>query len=170
MNGYFQVFGLPEQFSLDETILTQTYHILAAKFHPDRTAGASSFEQKQAMMMAAAINEAYRILKNPIDRAAYLLQQQYAIDADAPEHTAFSSDFLMQQMEWREAIAEARAENNTSRLQELDTDITQTRKTLLAQINTAFAVPSPDIEHIAQLIRQGRFLDKLQREIQTALP
>ena len=108
MSQYFQLFRLPESFDIDEAALEQTYRTLAARFHPDRTAAASAFEQKQAVMMSATLNQAYAVLKNPTDRAAYLLKQQ-GIDADAPENTRMDTVFLMQQMEWREALAEARA-------------------------------------------------------------
>ena len=94
MNQHFTLFGLPETFQIDENALETRYRALAAGCHPDRFASASAFEQKQAVMMAAAVNEAYRILKNPVDRAASLLTAQN-IDADAPEHTAFAPEFLM---------------------------------------------------------------------------
>ena len=42
------------------------------------------------------------------------------IDADAPEHTAFAPEFLMQQMEWRETLAEARAAGDTAALNALE--------------------------------------------------
>ena len=61
--------------------------------------------------MSSTINDAYRTLKNPIDRAAYLLKAQ-GIDADAPEHTSFAPEFLMQQMEWRETLMDAQMEQN----------------------------------------------------------
>ena len=89
MNQYFTLFDIPVGFTLDEDTLEIRYRTLAARFHPDRFAAASAFEQKQAVMMSATVNEAYRTLKNPIDRAAYLLKEQ-GIDADAPEHTSFA--------------------------------------------------------------------------------
>ena len=108
MSQHFTLFQLEPAFDIDTAALEQTYRSLAARFHPDRHAAASAFEQKQAMMMASAVNEAYRILKNPIDRAAYLLEQ-HNIHADSPEHTSFPPEFLMQQMEWRETLEEPAA-------------------------------------------------------------
>ena len=115
MSQYFTLFQLEPQFDIDTDSLEQNYRTLAARFHPDRFASASAFEQKQAVMMSSTVNEAYRTLKNPTDRAAYLLRQQ-GIDADAPEHTSFAPEFLMQQMEWRETLAEARADGNAAAL------------------------------------------------------
>ena len=92
MPQYFQLFQLPPTFDIDSETVEQTYRQLAARFHPDKFAAASSFEQKQAVMMAATLNDAYRTLLSPIDRAAYLLKSQ-GIDADAPEHTGLLLNF-----------------------------------------------------------------------------
>lgn len=171
MTRHFALFGLPEQFHLDDTLLEQNYRLLAAKFHPDKTTAASAFEQKQAVMMAAAVNEAYRILKNPTDRAAYLLQAE-GIDADAPEHTAFAPEFLMQQMEWRETLDDARmmpSENGkTEKLEKLSQEIKTVKQNTIQLISSAFQ--QKNFGQAAVLVREMRFLDKLQQEIQTALP
>lgn len=164
---YFELFNLPPTFDIDETAIEQIYRRLAAQFHPDKYAAASSFEQRQAMMMASTVNEAYRTLKSPTDRAAYLLQAQ-GIDADAPEHTAFAPEFLMQQMEWRETLESARAEHDESALGTLDEEIAGEQSGLFRQLSAAFA--ENQTETAAALVRQSRFLDKLRKEIQSALP
>ncbi|EGV34714.1 Fe-S protein assembly co-chaperone HscB [Neisseria weaveri] len=165
MSQFFQLFSLPEQFPLDNDALEQRYRTAAAQCHPDKFAAASSFEQKQAMMMASLVNEAYQTLKSPLERAAYLLKQQQ-IDADAPEHTSFAPDFLMQQMEWREALEDARAENNQTALANLDNDISGEQNTLYGQLQTAFE--QAQYEQAAELVRKGRFLNKLRQEIRQA--
>ncbi len=165
MTQYFALFKLEPAFDIDVETLEQTYRSLAARFHPDKYAAASAFEQKQAVMMASAVNEAYRVLKNPTERAAYLLQQ-HGIEADAPEHTAFAPEFLMQQMEWRETLEEARAGGNTAALAELDEEIAAEQQNLQQQLRTAFLRQNHD--EAAALVRQSRFLDKLRQEIQAA--
>ena len=165
MPQYFQLFQLPPTFDIDSETVEQTYRQLAARFHPDKFAAASSFEQKQAVMMAATLNDAYRTLLSPIDRAAYLLKSQ-GIDADAPEHTGFAPEFLMQQMEWREALEEACAQNNQPALLALETDIQTEQNTLLDALQSAFK--QNDYHNAANLVRQGRFLNKLRQEIQAA--
>lgn len=167
MNHYFQLFQLPEKFSVDIAKLDENYRSLAAQCHPDKFASKSAFEQKQAMMMAATVNEAYRILSNPLDRAAYLLQQR-GIEADAPEHTQFSSEFLMQQMQWREEIEEARQTNNADVLTQLAKDIKHEHRQLMQTLNTAFELNH--LEQAADLVRQARFLTKLIAEINLSLP
>ena len=162
----FQLFNLPPQFDIDTATLEDTYHQLVARFHPDKTATASSFEQKQAVMMAAAVNEAYRLLSQPLDRAILLLQEQ-GIQAESEERTAFDPEFLMQQMEWREELAEACSEESAGRLQALDQRVAAEEQQLLAKLSAAFR--DADYRQAAELVPQGRFLTKLRQEIRAAL-
>jgi Fe-S protein assembly co-chaperone hscB len=166
MSQYFILFQLEPQFDIDTDSLEQNYRTLAARFHPDRFASASAFEQKQAVMMSSTVNEAYRTLKNPTDRAAYLLRQQ-GIDADAPEHTSFAPEFLTQQMEWRETLAEARGGQDQTALLALDKEISGAQQELWQDLREAFR--RQQYEDAAQLVRQGRFLDKLKKEISNLL-
>lgn len=166
MSQYFTLFQLEPAFDIDAENLEQTYRALAARFHPDKFASASAFEQKQAVMMSSTINDAYRTLRNPINRAAYLLKT-LGIDADAPEHTSFAPDFLMQQMEWRETLMEARAESDLKTLENLNDEIRAEQEKLFCDLKQSFACQ--DYDTAAQQVRQGRFLDKLRNEISSAL-
>lgn len=166
MSQYFNLFQLEPSFNIDTEALEQTYRALAARFHPDKFASASAFEQKQAVMMSSTINDAYRTLKNPIDRAAYLLKSQN-IDADAPEHTSFSPEFLMQQMEWRETLMDAQMEQNHDAIRALDQEIQKVQSSLYQGLQQAFE--QQDYESAAQWVRHGRFLNKLRNEIASIL-
>ena len=166
MSQYFNLFQLEPSFNIDTETLEQTYRALAARFHPDKFASASAFEQKQAVMMSSTINDAYRTLKSPIDRAAYLLKSQN-IDADAPEHTSFSPEFLMQQMEWRETLMDAQIEQNHDAIRALDQEIQEVQSSLYQDLQQAFE--QQDYESAAQWVRHGRFLNKLRNEIASIL-
>lgn len=166
MSQYFNLFQLEPSFNIDTEALEQTYRALAARFHPDKFASASAFEQKQAVMISSTINDAYRTLKSPIDRAAYLLKSQN-IDADAPEHTSFSPEFLMQQMEWRETLMDAQMEQNHDAIRALDQEIQEVQSNLYQDLQQAFE--NQDYESAAQWVRHGRFLNKLRNEIASIL-
>ena len=166
MSQYFNLFQLEPSFNIDTEALEQAYRALAARFHPDKFASASAFEQKQAVMMSSTINDAYRTLKSPIDRAAYLLKSQN-IDADAPEHTSFSPEFLMQQMEWRETLMDAQMEQNHDAIRALDQEIQEVQSKLYQDLQQAFE--QQDYESAAQWVRHGRFLNKLRNEIASIL-
>ena len=150
MSQYFNLFQLEPSFNIDTEALEHIYRALAARFHPDKFASASAFEQKQAVMMSSTINDAYRTLKSPIDRAAYLLKSQN-IDADAPEHTSFSPEFLMQQMEWRETLMDAQMEQNHDAIRALDQEIQEVQSSLYQDLQQAFE--QQDYESAAQWVR-----------------
>ena len=166
MSQYFNLFQLEPSFNIDTVALEQSYRALAARFHPDKFASASAFEQKQDVIMSSTINDAYRTLKSPIDRAAYLLKSQN-IDADAPEHTSFSPEFLMQQMEWRETLMDAQMEQNHDAIRALDQEIQEVQSNLYQDLQQAFE--QQDYESAAQWVRHGRFLNKLRNEIASIL-
>lgn len=162
---YFKMFALDKSYPLDAQLLEQTYRRLSIQHHPDKTAHLSAFEQKQAVMLSATINEAYRVLKSPLDRAAYLLKQQ-GIHADAPEHTQFAPEFLMQQMQWREDLDDA--QGNEAALLALQTDINQAYQTLQQDLSNDFA--QEQWQQAATHVREGRFISKLLQQIKQVLP
>lgn len=166
MSSYFQLFHLPEHFVIDTQALEKTYQTLAAQFHPDKFVAASAFEQKQAMMMTATLNQAYSTLHHPINRAAYLLQQ-HQLNPDDPHNTQMAPEFLMQQMQWRETLAQAREEHDHASIHALNNEILRAREQLLTQLADDFAHHRLEAALIAT--RQGRFLDKMLYEIQLAL-
>jgi molecular chaperone HscB len=71
---YFRVFGLPRSLSLDASLLEQEFHRLSRKLHPDRFARASENEQQASLANTALLNDAYRTLRDPVQRTEYLLR------------------------------------------------------------------------------------------------
>ena len=102
--------------------LDQAYRGIQAEIHPDKFAHAGDAEQRLAMQWATRVNEAYQTLRKPFERARYLLEL-HGIDAMDAKNTAMPADFLMQQMEWREALMEARAGKDIAALQALENEL-----------------------------------------------
>uniref|UniRef100_UPI0032B262A3 Fe-S protein assembly co-chaperone HscB n=1 Tax=uncultured Aquincola sp. TaxID=886556 RepID=UPI0032B262A3 len=102
----FTLFGLPQRYALDRADLDQRWRELQAKVHPDRFAAEGGAAQRVAMQWSVRVNEAYGRLKNPLQRAAYLCELRGA-PINAENNTAMPAAFLMQQMEWREALDDA---------------------------------------------------------------
>ena len=102
----FEIFNLPQRFALDTVALDDAWKTLQRQAHPDRHASDSAQQQRQAMQWSVRINEAYQRLKNPISRAAYLCELR-GVAIRAEDNTAMPGAFLIQQMEWREALDEA---------------------------------------------------------------
>ncbi|WP_454689759.1 Fe-S protein assembly co-chaperone HscB [Achromobacter aloeverae] len=112
-DDHFSLFGLPARFALDAQALEQSWRAVAAQVHPDRYATASPAEKRVAMQWAARANEAYRTLRDPLLRARYLCERA-GVDLQTESNTSMDRAFLMQQMEWREMLDEARADRDNA--------------------------------------------------------
>ena len=102
----FELFGVPRRFAQERSALDARWKELQREAHPDRHAASGAAAQRQAMQWSVRINEAYQRIKDPMRRAAYLCELHGA-PIRAEDNTAMPGDFLMQQMEWREALEEA---------------------------------------------------------------
>jgi molecular chaperone HscB len=102
----FTLFDLPRRQALDVAELDQRWKALQGEVHPDRFVAQGAAAQRVAMQWAVRVNEAYRRLKQPLSRAAYLCELHGA-PIEAENNTAMPPDFLMRQMAWREALDDA---------------------------------------------------------------
>ncbi len=103
----FDLFGLPVQFVQDRATVDARWKALQTEVHPDRFASEGAAAQRVAMQWAIRVNEAYQRLKDPLKRAAYLCELKGA-PINAENNTAMPAAFLMQQMDWRETLDEAK--------------------------------------------------------------
>lgn len=163
---HFALFALPARFALDEAALERAYKGVQSKVHPDRFAAGSAAERRVAMQWAARANEAYQTLRRPHARAAYLCERA-GVAIEAGSNTAMPADFLMQQMEWREALDEARAPADAARLAQLAESIDEQRGRLLADLESAIDVRA-DFVAAADLVRRLMFIDRFREELRAA--
>ncbi len=166
-HNHFQLFDLPVQFDLDLDQLNQRYRKVQSEVHPDRFAAASAAERLKSMQLATLANEAYQTLKQPTARARYLLQLQ-GIDTQEESNTAMPTDFLMLQMEWREALEEAVDNSDIAALDKLLLEMRKTARqleqTLQQQLDHDRA-----LEQAAGTVRKLSFIDKAQADVEQAI-
>lgn len=165
MQNHFELFQLPARFTLDMGTLDAAYRDVQGKVHPDRFVNATDAEKRVAMQWATRANEAYQTLKNPQKRAKYLCELN-GVDLQTESNTAMPMDFLMQQMEWREALGEARAEKDVEALEKLDVELKLANKASLLQIGQQ--LDAGDYQHAAQGVRALMFLEKFGEEVHRA--
>lgn len=165
--NYFELFDLPASFAIDRSQLDLNYRKLQSEIHPDRFAAASSAERLRSMQWATHANEAYQTLRSPIARARYLLQL-HGVDTQEESNTAMPMDFLMQQMEWREAIEEARGAHDMGALDKLLRELGHEVRSQETILQSAL-----DLERnytaASDSVRKLAFLDKLRSEIEEAI-
>lgn len=111
---YFQLYQLEPVFDLDLEDLAARYRKLQRHFHPDRTSGSSAAEQRVAAQMSAEVNAAFQTLKDPVKRAGYLLERR-GVDLGRLGREPVAPEFLMEQMELREAIESLSPSNEADR-------------------------------------------------------
>jgi molecular chaperone HscB len=165
--NYFELFGLPITFDLDAADLAIRYRELQRRFHPDRFASASEPERRLSLQLTAQINAAFQALKDPVARARYLLGLQ-GVDTGEDTDTAMNTAFLMEQMELRESLAEARtAADQHARLETLRQRVDEEFQARSAMLRVHFTENSePARRQARNLVREMQFLQKLAHEVE----
>lgn len=161
-HNHFELFGLPVQFRIDDAALDARYRELQRDVHPDRFAGADDARQRIAMQASARVNEAYRTLKDPVERGRYLLALR-GIDALAETDTALALPFLEQQLDRREAAAGARDAGDVDGLERMLTGLrgeTRQREGALAE-----TLDAGDLDAARAGVRELKFLQKVADDI-----
>ena len=165
-DDHFSLFGLPARFDVDAAALERAWRDVAARVHPDRYATASPAERRVAMQWAARANEAYRQLRDPLLRARYLCEQA-GVDLQTESNTAMDPAFLMQQMEWRELLDEAR--HDPAAVQQLQAELAEARDAMHRTLAELLDVRRDPVQ-AGQKVREWMFIERLAEELRTAQP
>ena len=165
--NHFQLFDLPLAYALNMQALEHAYREVQREVHPDRFVGASDAEKRLAAQWAMQANEAYRTLKSPLNRGRYFLRLN-GIDTDEERNTAMPLEFLMQQMEWREAVVTAKTAMDTVTLEGLVVTKRAEETALFLRLGEQLA-DGGDLPGAKNTVRKLRFLEKLGEEIDDAV-
>lgn len=158
----FTLLGMPQQYALNLSELQSRWKAALTATHPDRFSQAGAAGQRLAMQWSVRLNEAYQRLKHPLKRAEYLCALR-GVKVDAERNTAMPAAFLMQQMEWREALDDAKTDAAKQAI----------CQQLLAQVSRyeALMTIALDVDCLpevaAQHVRAWMFVDKLLLTLKT---
>jgi molecular chaperone HscB len=160
----FELFGIPRRHALDRAALDARWRALQGEVHPDRFAIEGAVAQRVAMQWAVRVNEAYQRLKDPLKRAAYLCELA-GQRIDAENNTAMPAAFLMQQMEWREALDDAAGAAQVHTLaDEVSTHRNDALKRLQSTLDDAH-----DAAAAAQQVRALMFIERFAADLDQRL-
>lgn len=157
---HFALLGLAPRFALDLAQLEAAYKRVQAQVHPDRFAVASAAEKRVAMQWATRANEAFTVLRDPQQRAAYLCEL-HGVPIEAESNTAMPTSFLVQQMQWREALDDVASNADRAQLQ---SEVDSVRADILADLRKALD-DAHDHTAAAALVRQLMFIDRFAAEV-----
>ena len=158
----FELLGLAPAFSLDMAGLDDAYRKMQSRVHPDKFATATGADRRAAMQWAVRANEAYTTLKDPLKRAVHLLELR-DVELGAENNTAMDPAFLMAQMEWHEAVEDARAAKNIDALDRLLATLRDEKRVRYDKLGAW--LDSRADKPAAESVRQLMFLEKVQSDI-----
>ena len=153
----FEIFGLKPQFRIDKQKLDEKYFEIQKKVHPDRFASASDAEKRVAQQWATLINDAYQKLSDPIQCGKVLCALRGHPIEDSSG--SISEEFLFEQLERREAIADAKGAGDTAELEVMKKAIEKEKNELLNEVADAFDVKS-DVSLAAEDLKKVMFLNR----------
>lgn len=157
----FELFAVAPGFAQDRATLDARWKELQREAHPDRFAVQGAAAQRVAMQWSVRINEAYQRLKDPVRRAAYLCERNGA-PVDAESNTAMPGAFLMQQMEWREALDDV---STPEALDALRVEVDGGRTDALAALGRLIDEKS-DFAAAAQQVRALMFIERFADDVE----
>lgn len=169
-SDYFQLFNLPQSYDVEKTSLMQRYRELQQTVHPDRFVNSSDHERRLSLQYATYINEALRVLKDPLERARYLLQLR-GVEWDDEKTTLSDNQFLMQQMELRETLEDVKDKEDpeqalTELIDEVDRLFKESEKQLVKLLDSG---QRDDWLNAKTQVRKMQFLRKMQAEAEGVL-
>lgn len=160
---YFALFALPKSMAVDTAQLDERYKQLQRDYHPDRFVNASEQDRRLSMQITSLINQARQTLLNPLSRATYLLELD-GCDLNSETDTRMSGEFLMAQMELREALEMVESASDPYEyIERLQERVSKFQLTTREAFENAFSVS--DLKVARERVREWQFLNKLNSEI-----
>ena len=104
---YYELLGLRRKLALTPEELQSKFYELSRLWHPDRFARKPEAEKQQALDKSSALNDAYRTLRQPIERAEYLLKLE-GFDSGELRSKDVPPELLEEVFEWNMAKEELR--------------------------------------------------------------
>ena len=170
MEDPFDLLGLDPSFQLDKELVEERHLRLSRALHPDRHATAPALQRRQALGRAIQVNQAYRVLRDPIARAEALLRRLGVETGEAAQPKADMA-FLMDMVDRREALASAKQAKDVERVTDLEGEVRALYDTLVVDLGESFAhalatpghVPGDALrQKVGELRFCARFLEEVR--------
>ena len=172
---HFRVFGLPRRFDLDMADLERRYKEMTKVLHPDRFARADGRARRASLERSVQLNLAWSTLSEPVPRAEYLLSLQgievgesasskKSGEVDNRATQPVDTALLIEVMDLREALAEARSRGDRAKVASLVADVQAHHDKEMAEVAAGFAAAKPDLAAIAARMVAARYYRRFLEE------
>jgi molecular chaperone HscB len=166
LQNHFELFDLEPAYAIDIAGLEDSYRELQSLVHPDRFANAADAERRASMQWTTRVNEAFRALKDPVQRAKHILEL-HGVDVAFETDTQMPTDFLMQQLEVREQLEEAVAKKDSAFLDSLKKNLLEKSRALQTRIGDSIDARK-DFAGAVDPVRKLMFLQRIEEEVDSA--
>jgi molecular chaperone HscB len=156
----FVTLGLERRFDLDLKAVEKRHRELSRVLHPDKFAQEGGTERRIALGHAADVNEAWRIVRDPIRRAEALFTLAGIAVGETNEPKPGQA-FLMQMLEERETLEEAKLARDAAKVRALKDEIEKREEAAESALAEGFARGTPDVTKLGELRFYRRFLEEV---------
>jgi molecular chaperone HscB len=169
MNDPFEMLGVERRFDLDLVSLEKRHRELSRALHPDKYAQAGASERRAVLEKAASVNEAWRTVRDPIKRAQALFSLAGILVGDDHEPKS-NPAFLMEVLEQREALADARAAKDLAKVRAIGAAMEKRAAETEQKLTAGFAAAGPvlardAVEPLVPLLGELRFYKRFLDEV-----
>lgn len=172
---YFEVFGIGRGLNLDPAVLQRKFYELSRQLHPDKFAAASPEQQQYALDATAQLNDAWRVLRDPVKRAEYVLKLE-GFDVGEQRSNNVPPELLEEVFELNMMLEELREgdESNRPGLEQERERFTKMLASTDADLHREFARYDKErggsaLEGIRAVLNRRRYIQNLVREVERAL-
>lgn len=164
-HNFFELFALPQNYTIDTQLLLSRYRDMQRVAHPDRHADVSPQQKRLAIQRSGLINEAYQTLTSPLLRARHLLEcAGVEINMEA---TGGSPEFLERQMQAHERFQQLNTQNDTEGLAQMAKQLKDEQHTM--QKDFASYIEQDDKQAALTEYRHMQFIERLRTQLGTNL-
>ncbi len=128
---YFELYGIPIGFKVDEKALKKKFYVLSKEFHPDFHTDKSEEEQHRMLELSTLNNEAYKVLKDFDKRMKYILDQKKLLQEGKD---TLPQSFLMKMMDINETLFDLEMDASPERVASTQETINQLKKELYSSV------------------------------------
>jgi len=151
---------------MEQEVLEKAYRDIQSRVHPDRFASAGDAERRASLQWTTRVNEAYRTLMDPVQRAKHILDL-HGVDVAFETDTAMPVEFLTRQLELRESLEEAITRKDAVLLDSMRKSLLAEKQSLVEQIGDRIDATG-DYAGAVGLVRKLMFVQRLEEQVDAA--